>query len=118
MLLGIILCGIIQSIYLMICIFVWTRTPMPESAYAFVFGVLFFVFLLSFASILMNAAFLKKAIIRSNRNYVGLWFSIVTNALCILLVVFLWFIRQTWIDFGYPFISPNHAYLIYFRSLI
>lgn len=109
MLLSIILFGLIQNMYLVVSIFILTKTEMTLPILGVVVAHIFFVFLLSFASVLMNSMMLKKAKYPSKTNYVGLGFSIGANALCLLLTAFLIIIRQRWFDLGYHFLSDNRA---------
>ena len=110
MALGIALCGIILSMHLMVSIFVLAKTTMSLQVFAFLIGVLFFDFILSIASILMNQGMIKKK--RRKRSFVGLYFSIATTVLCLLLAVFLVLVRQRWIVFDYRFLTDNRASII------
>ena len=109
MALSISLCGIILSIYLMVSIFILTKRPITMPILAFIIGVTFFVFILSFASLLMNISFIKKKRHSRTTNFVGLWVSSFSLFFCLLITVFLILIRQRWIVFDYRFISDNRA---------
>lgn len=109
MVLGIILCGIIQCVYLMVSIIILAKTPITLAILAFIIAHIFFIFILSFASTIMNGCFIARARLFRYRGYVGLGFSIAANVLCIVLAVFLLLIRQGVIVFDYHFMSDNYA---------
>ena len=94
MILGIVLCGLIQHIYIILLVMHFTNTPMTQPVLAYVIMHNYFLFILGVASSIMNGIFYKKNLYK--RNMVGFWFSIVTVFLCLLLFVYWILYRQAW----------------------
>jgi len=94
MILGIVLCGIMQHIYVLVLMIHFNHLEMTKKILTIIIMHTFFVFLLGFASSLMNGIFYKRN--RYKRNIVGLCFSIAAVLLCILLFVYGILYRQAW----------------------
>ena len=109
MVLSIVLCGIILLDYLLISIFIWTKTTMPIYVNALNITIILYVIILSFASTLMNVSFAKKKRFFRRKSIAGAWIGGAALLFCILLLVFLILIKQRWIVFDYKFITDNHS---------
>ena len=121
MTLSIILLVMISYTYLGVSIFILTKTPMRMEIFAVVLAHIIFVFILSFASLMMNGSLIKKAKFLLKRFYVGVWIAIISMVLCLILGIFIILVLQRWIYFGYDFVIKkitkySFYYLQYFFS--
>jgi uncharacterized membrane protein YesL len=60
--------------------------------------MVFFTWVLTIASIIMNVMFIKWKRYFYKRNYIGLAFSIVAHVLCLAITILAILIRQRWIE--------------------
>ena len=109
MVLGIVLCGNIQFIIMLLFILMAVDVPIKGPLFAFFVGMVFFTWLLTIASIIMNVSFIKRKRFFFRRNYIGLGFSIAANLLCVGVTVLAILIRQRWIEPDF-IISLYNAY--------
>ena len=98
MVLGIVLCGNIQFVIMLLFILMAVDVPIKGPLFAFFLGMVFFTWLLTIASIIMNVSFIKRKRFFFKRNYIGLGFSIAANLLCVGVTVLAILIRQRWIE--------------------
>lgn len=98
MVLGIVLCANIQCVYIAIFILMKMNVHIVGGLFAFLVAMVFFTWLLSIASIMMNVMFIKMKRYFYKRNYVGLAFSILCQLLCLLMAVLGILVRQRWLE--------------------
>ena len=115
MVLGIVLCGNIQFVIMLLFILMAVDVPIKGALFSFFVGMVFFTWILTIASILMNVMFIKWKRYFYKRNYIGLAFSIVAHILCLAITVLAILIRQRWIEPDFITSRYNvYQYLIWF----
>lgn len=115
MVLGIVLCGNIQFVIVLLFILMAVDVPIKGALFAFFVGMVFFTWVLTIASIMMNVMFIKWKRRFYKRNYYGLAFSIVAHVLCLAITILGILIRQRWIEPDFiTSIYDVYQYLIWF----